>query len=108
MCERRAEIRASGAEELASIFHVSRTNLDPPARLLYFLVLRSVLGGVEVESRGIHLSNAESKLCQDCRIGVESVWSGGRGRSCHHLKALFLSLERISMSVYGRFLDGCC
>lgn len=34
MCERMAEIRASGAEELASIFHVINVNSEPPASLL--------------------------------------------------------------------------
>lgn len=34
MCERRAEIRASGAEELASIFHVISINSEPSTRLL--------------------------------------------------------------------------
>lgn len=96
MCEMRAEIRASGAEEKASTFHVTRTSLDSRAvSVLSTLSLgRWRALAMSVESRGIHRVQERSNVCHDWKIGVASASSAGKGTLCRHPEICVWKPER--------------
>lgn len=88
MCEMRSDIRASGAGEVASTFHVTRTNLSLSLGLHPLPVL-------EAESKEAHLSTDRSNLYHGWKIGVESVSGAGKGRR-GTIEASGFAIERIS------------
>lgn len=71
MCEMRADIRASGAVEVASTFHVTRTNFPP------LLGLYPVPVSPEVELKATHLLTNESNLYYGWKIGDASASHAG-------------------------------
>lgn len=92
MCEMRADIRASGAGEVASTFHVTRTNFPP------LLDLYPVPVSLEVESKETHLLTDESNLYHGWKIGVASASHAGKGTPYHHRRVWFRS--RVNMLIF--------
>ena len=101
MCEMRADIRASGAGEAASTFHVTKTNFPP----LLGLYLAPVIS--EVHSKETHLLTDESNLYHDWKIGVASVSHAGKGTSYHHWRVWFRSRANMLIIIFFFFSFEC-
>ena len=97
MCEIRADIRASGAGEVASTFHETKTNF--PA----LLELYPVLVHLDVGSKETHLLTDESNLYHGWKIGVASASPAGKGTSYHHRRVWFRSRENMLILLFSCF-----